>query len=194
MAVFSNNYTDAQLDFVDPANISIVETVNALNTVEVDGAEIELTMIPIAGLVIGLNYTYLDSSTSLQPNPLGGGAVTNFNLVQTPKHAGSLTMDYTFEPFEFGTLIAHVDVTATDKYHYFGVGQAELDAYALVNARIVLADINIGNQGGALDFSLWAKNLLDEEYAFFGIAVNGVGTIRSYGAPRTFGFNLTYEF
>ncbi|MBL4803047.1 MAG: TonB-dependent receptor [Emcibacter sp.] len=194
VALFSTNYTDAQLDFVDPITPTIVETINAADTVEVDGVEIELTVMPISGLIIGLNYTYLDGHMPLQPNPLAGGALESFNIVQTPEHAGSLTVDYTFEPFEFGTLIAHVDVTATDEYHYVGFGSQELDAFALVNARLMLTDIRLGNNAGALRLSVWGKNLTDEEYVFYGFPLSGVGAVRVFGTPRTYGIDLTYEF
>jgi iron complex outermembrane receptor protein len=193
-ALFSSNYTNAQIDIIDPDNPTTVETINASNTVEVDGAEIELTMIPVAGLAIGLNYTYLDGRMPLQPNPLAGGALQVFNLVQTPKHAGSLTVDYTFWPVAFGTLSAHLDVTATDEYHYVGLGAQELDSYALINARLTVADIPLANFGRALRLSLWGKNLTDEEYVTYGVPLTGVGAVKIFGTPRTYGFDVTYQF
>lgn len=193
-ALFSSDYKDAQIDIIDPDNPTIVETINAANTVEVDGAEIELTMIPVTGLVIGLNYTYLDGHMPLQPNPLADGALQAFNLVQTPEHAGSMTVDYTFRPFSFGTLSAHVDVMATDEYNYVGLGSQELDSYALINARLILTDIPLANHGGALQISLWGKNLTDEEYVTYGVPLTGVGAVRIFGTPRTYGFDVTYEF
>ena len=194
VVIFSSNYTDAQIDIADPANPTTVETINAANTVEVDGAEIELTMIPVSGLVIGLNYTYLDGNMPLQPNPLAGGALQAFNLVQTPEHSGSLTVDYSFAPFEFGTLVVHVDVTATDEYHYIGNGSQELDSYVLINAKLILTDIVLGNHAGALRLSVWGKNLTDEEYVIYGVPLAGVGAVRVFGTPRTYGFDMTYEF
>lgn len=67
-ALFSTNYKDAQIDIIDPNNPTTVETINAANLVEIDGAEIELTLIPVSGLVVGLNYTYLDGHMPLEPN------------------------------------------------------------------------------------------------------------------------------
>lgn len=194
VALFSSNYTDAQIDIIDPDNPTTVETINAANLVEVDGAEIELTIIPIPGLVIGFNYTYLDGHMPLQPNPLAGGALQVFNLVQTPEHAGSLTADYTFGTSAFGTLSAHVDIMATDEYHYVGLGDQELGSYALINARLMLTDFPLVNHGGALRLSLWGKNLTDEEYVTYGVPLTGVGAVRVFGTPRTYGFDLTYEF
>lgn len=193
-ALFSSNYSDAQIDVTDPLNPTVVETINAANTVEIDGLEIELTMIPVSGLVMSLNYTYLDGNMPLQPNPLAGGALHAFNLVQTPDHAGSFILDYTFEPFAFGTLTAHLDIMATDEYSYIGDGVQDLDSYALVNARLLMTDISLGNYAGALTMTIWAKNLTDEEYVVYGVPLAGVGAVQVFGTPRTYGFDLTYEF
>ena len=197
-AAFTTNYDGLQIDFSDPDNLIIVETINAANTVEIDGVEIELTVIPVPGLVLGFNYTYLDGDIPLQPNPLADGELTQFALVQTPEHAGSLTLDYTFEPWSFGTLTAHLDVTATDEYAYvaFAPRSQVLDSYALVNARLTLADIPVGNDTSRLSLSVWARNLGDAEYIIFGfpVGVLPIALTQVFGAPRTFGFDATLQF
>ena len=194
VAAFTTDFKGAQLDITDPINPTISEIINASNTVEVDGLEMEFTAVPVPGLVIGINYTYLDGTMPLQPNPLAGGGLQQFNLVQTPEHAGSFTLDYTFAPFEFGTLSAHVDITATDEYAYIGSGTMDLDAYALVNARLNLADISLGSHTGSLNLSLWGKNLTDEEYIVYGVPLTGVGAVQVFGTPRTYGLDFTYRF
>lgn len=193
-ALFSTDITDAQIDFLDPVNVTVLETFNAANTVQVDGAEIEVSMVPLPGLIIGLNYTYLDGSMPLQPNPLAGNALTQFNLPQTPEHAGSVTVDYTFPSSSIGTFMAHVDMTATDKYDYVSFGSQELDSYALINARLSLTDIPLGQNGNNLQVSLWGKNLTDAEYVVFGFPLAGIGATEIYGTPRTYGIDLTYKF
>ncbi|RMB02824.1 TonB-dependent receptor [Eilatimonas milleporae] len=191
VALFATDIKDAQIDFVDPNPIGL-ETINAANTVQIDGAEIELTVAPLPGLVIGLHYTYLDGDMPPQPNPLAGGTLETFNLSQTPEHAGSATVDYTFPPLPFGTLIAHVDMTATDEYHFVpGNMTQDLDSYALFNARLTLTDINIGNS--SLVAALWARNIFDTEYVLYG-APRAAGDLEAYGTPRTYGFDLTYQF
>ncbi|RMB08779.1 TonB-dependent receptor [Eilatimonas milleporae] len=196
VALFATDIKDAQLDFVNPDNLVVLETVNIESTVEVDGTEIELTLAPVPGLVIGLNYTYLDGNIPPQPNPLtGGAAVEFFRLSQTPEHAGSATVDYTFPEFSFGTLIAHVDMTATDEFDYVaGNGTQDLDSFALFNARLTLSEIDLGGSAGALRVSVWCENLFDAIYVPYGFPVPGVGEAVSFGTPRTYGFDLTYQF
>ncbi len=193
-AIFSTDFKGSQLDFTNPLNPTISETINAANLVQVDGLEIEFTMIPLTGLVVGINYTYLDGQMPLQPNPLAGGALQQFNLVQTPRHAGSFTLDYTFIPFSFGILSAHIDVSATDEYAYIGSGTMTLDSYALINGRLILSDVVLSNNAGKLKISLWAKNITDEEYIVYGVPLTGVGAVQVFGAPRTYGLDLTYQF
>ncbi len=192
--LFSTNISNPQIDFVNPINPTILETFNGTETVEIDGLELEMSMVPVPGLVIGLNYTYLDGKMPLQSNPLAGGAPEQFNLAQTPEHAGSLTVDYTFPELPVGTLIAHADMTATDKYHYITSGIQELDSYALINARLTLADIPLGSSKGGVQLSLWAKNLLDSKYVIQGFPLPDVGAAVTYGNPRTYGVDLTYKF
>ena len=75
VAIFATDYKDIHLDFQDPLNALIVETINGANKAEVDGLELDLAMNPIAGLVVSLSYSYLDSFMPLQPNPLDNGAL-----------------------------------------------------------------------------------------------------------------------
>lgn len=197
-ALFATDYKGLQIDFANPINISIIETINAANKVEVDGLEVDLSLVPVPGLVIGLSYTYLDGRIPLQPNPLAGGALEQFALIQTPEHAGSLTIDYTFEPWSLGTLTAHLDVTTTDKYAFVAARSDDefLDAYTLINGRLTLADIAVGSNAGRAKASLWVKNVADTEYVVFGFPLGDppIGVTQAFGTPRTFGFDVTYDF
>lgn len=195
-AIFTTDYDGLQINFSDPLNLTIIETINAVSAVEIDGLEFDLTLLPTSGLVVSASYTYLDASLPLQPNPLAGGALEQFALVQTPKHAGAVNLDYTFEPWSLGTLTAHLDVTSTGKSAFVAASIDERfwGDYTLVNARLTLADIGVGRKKGALRASLWAKNLADEEYIVFGFPIGPAGHTQVFGTPQTFGLDLTYSF
>lgn len=196
VALFATDYEDLQLDFTDPTNPLIVETINALNKAEVDGLEIDLAMSPIAGLVISLSYSYLDSDMPLQPNPLDNGTLKKFFVPLAPKHSGAMTLDYSFAPKDYGQLALHLDVTSTDHYSFLPFGEQRTDAYSLFNARVELGDINIGSGDGSLKASIWAKNLLDEEYIIFAVAVGepAASINQIFGDPRTMGIDIRYQF
>ncbi len=195
VAVFNTDYEDMQLDFTDPNIITLVETLNADKTAEVDGAEVDLTVSPVVGLVVGLSYTYLDGDMPLQPNPLGG-PLRKFFVPLAPQHAGAMTLDYRFKPWHLGTLMAHIDMTSTDHYYYLPFGEQRTDAYTLFNARLTLVDIKLGQNAGTLKASIWGKNLTDEEYIVDAFPVGNppVSVGQAFGDPRTLGVDVTYNF
>lgn len=198
VAVFYTDYDEMHVDFIPPGSLTVLETVNANRTVEVDGFEVDLTLLPLEGLLVNFSYTYLDGDMPLQANPLPGadGALTQFDLLQTPEHAGAVSLDYTFAPFQYFTLSAHLDITSTDQYAYASFNPERFDAYTLVNARLKLTDIKLGKHQGKLKVSAWGKNLTDEEYIIFAAPVSSPIPIvmQSFGDPRTAGIDITYEF
>ena len=106
-------------------------------------------------------------------------------------------MDYVFKPQAYGTLALHVDMTSTDHYSYVPFGEQRTDAYSLLNARLELSDINLGGAGGGhLKASIWAKNLLDEEYVVYAFPVGdpAVSVAQAFGTPRTMGLDISYTF
>lgn len=196
IAVFRADYEDLQLDFSDPVTVGVVETINGENTVEVDGFEIDLTLTPLIGFVIGVGYSYLDGDMPLQPNPIDDGALKEFFVPLAPQHAGSLTLDYSLPPWQIGILSAHLSVTSTDDYSFAPFGEQRTDAYTLLNGRITLSDIGVGNIRGSLKASLWGKNLTDEEYIIdsFPVGDPAVSIGQAFGDPRTLGVDITYQF
>ena len=195
LALFSSDYSDLQLDFSDPTQVGVVETINISKPVDVKGLELELTVSPIASLAMGLSYTYLDSHMPLQASPFDG-SLTQFYVLMAPMHAGAMTLDYQFTPTDYGILSVHLDIMSKDSFSYNPYGEQRLDAYTLINGRVTLADINLGNRSGALRASLWGKNLADEEYIADAFAVGdpAVTIANAYGDPRSFGLEITYEF
>jgi iron complex outermembrane recepter protein len=195
-ALFNNRYADMQFDFIDPNNITVNETQNALKQAEVNGLELDLSVVPIPGLVLALRYAYLDGDIPPQPNPRKSGVIQNFEMTQTPNHAGSMTIDYSFAPWSFATLAAHMDIVSTDHYAMVSTPGAKLDGYTLVNGGLTLSEIQFGHGNGNLSASLWAKNILDEEYAIVGFPAGSLpnSIVQAFGTPRTYGVNLTYDF
>ena len=195
LALFSSDYSDLQLDFTDPFTLGVVETINISKPVDVKGLELELTVSPIASLAMGLSYTYLDSHMPLQASPFDG-SLTQFYVLMAPMHAGAMTLDYQFTPTDYGILSVHLDIMSKDSFSYNPYGEQRLDAYTLINGRVTLADINLGNRSGALRASLWGKNLTDEEYIIDAFAVGdpAVTIANAYGDPRTLGIEFVYDF
>ena len=194
-ALFKTDYDHMFIDIIDPNDFTIGDTINAANTVTVEGAEIDLAIAPIRGLIIGLSYTYLDGDIPPQPNPLNANALEDFLLTQTPEHSGALTLDYELPRFSFGTLTGHINIVSSSDYnHWPSGGPGHLDGYYLINARIELKDISLYGDYGRLSFSLWGKNIADEEYVISSFNFEGGGIIHAFGDPRTIGIEMKYEY
>lgn len=106
----------------------------------------------------------------------------------------------TAPPTSTGTFAAHLDVYWQDLVTFIPNNQtpgAQADegwAYALLNGRVSYDGIPL--QKGSLDIAVYSRNILDRKYRTYGIDFGpGLGFAgNSYGDPRTFGLQLTYNF
>jgi iron complex outermembrane recepter protein len=196
-ALFRSEWDKMQFDFVAPTLVDInnTETLNAENPVRVEGAELDIAVIPTEGLTLGLSYTYLHSRMPLQPNALQGGKLEQFQITQTPRHAGALTADYTFAAQKVGTPTVHLDATSNSGYAHNAHDTQRQDAYTLLNARIALSDISFSDMG-KFQIAIWGKNLTDESYANFGFPLSDppIAIVQSFGEPRTYGVDLSLRY
>jgi len=69
---------------------------------------------------------------------------------------------------------------------------SQIEAYDLINARISLSDIPVG-EDRSLQVAAWVKNLTDEEYRVNTIPF-GLWATSYFGDPRTYGVDLSYHF
>jgi iron complex outermembrane recepter protein len=196
VALFKTNYDDMFIDVFDPLDLTINDTINAENTVKVDGAEIETTWQVTKNLTTLFSYTYLDGDFPLQPNSLSPtNELEQFNITQTPKHSGSLVLDYQFPQTGIGQFGLHTEIVSRSLYHHYpSGGVARPDGYTLFNAKLELSSIPITQDNGNLRLGIWGKNITDEEYTISSFHFEGFSTIQAFGEPRTYGVDINYEF
>lgn len=190
-AVYTMDWTDKQLDFANPLNPSITSTVNA-GKADIDGVELEFSVLPTESLTLSLSYAYMDTKLPPQPNPFLAGALDDFALPQSPEHSAVLAIDYESRPLPFGVVTAHFDVSSSSKFATTA-NDSYNDSYTIMNARLTLQEISVGEGKGEFKLSLWGKNINDEEYEVYGFDVIG-GNTRAYGLPRTYGVDIVYEY
>jgi len=165
------------------------------------GVEFELTVVPVDGLTVDLTYGYLDAEfdeyEALNPDTNQLEDVSDFMSVpQAPENTGALGMQYDFEPFGFGQLSARIDVSYKDEmvFHPYQNLYDSADDRTLVDARLSLNEIPLGENMGTLRISAWGKNLTDEEYRSWGIDFGALGFAGdTYGDPLSYGLDLVYE-
>ena len=192
IAAFTTEYDGMFIDVFHPTDFTIADTINAQNPVDVTGFELESVIRPTNNLSLALSYTYLDGEIDPQINPLSELEET-FLLTQTPRHAGSISIDYEFPPLALGTFTGHIDiVSSTQQHHWPSGGIAHPDGYTLYNARLSLINIPVVGKSNIV-VSLWGKNLTDEEYIVSSFNFEATAKIHAFGDPRTVGIELKYN-
>lgn len=189
-AAFWSTYSDRQIDFSNPADITDSRTINAANDIDIYGFELDVRAVIVEGLTADLSYVYMGANNPLQPDTVfGNGAPTRFELQQLPRHAGSLSLDYAFPPLPIGDLDAHLDIVSADQSYYSPRNDYTEDSdYTMANARLSLSNIQLDNYG-SLKVSAWVRNLTDTEYVVFA-AESGA----AFNAPRMTGVEVTYTY
>lgn len=197
---------------------SVIETVNGAATTRVInageaerwGGELEILVAPIEDLIVGLNYTYIHGDYDEYPDVCGpAGCLPGIDFAersQSPDNQINFTADYVFARTSLGELTGFVGVNWQDVWYENSIwtevaasGQPiihpflGMDERTVVNARLSLEQIEVG--GGVMRVSLWGENLTDDDYSVSGINFGGLAIItESYGAPRTWGVELAYEY
>jgi iron complex outermembrane receptor protein len=174
---FDADYRDIQVNIVtlDPVLHSLVTVTENLGRATYQGIETDLAFVPVDGLTLTANYSYLNagSESSLTPLPFAPHAQYN------------LGADYRFGAVGPGVLTGIVGWSWIGRESAGGV---TIPGYGLINARLTLGEILVGD--GKLSVSLWSKNLADRRYLYVN---SGAGAI-AFGEPRAFGANLTFAY
>ncbi len=184
-AVFYNDNDNLQsTDFVD----GVRQTINTGKSSQ-SGIEIDAMYIPIDGLMIDANYGYIHSDVDNYVDPTNGEVKPRY--VTTPHNTGSLGVQYDYG-INLGLLSARLDATYSDRQGFStSDNRVEADARTLLNGRLAISEVALAS--GDLAIALWGKNLADEEYIEHGTNF-GYYIGYTWGTPRTYGMDVTYNF
>lgn len=189
-AVFFNDTKDEQLSAFDFATFTArIENADT----ETYGGELEVTALPMEGLILRGSIGYLETEiTDADPatGALVGGDVPNASDV-----TASVSADYSFTADALG-LPGEISFGA--EYQYVGEREADigntktLESYGLVNLRARYVE-------GSFEAYLFAENVTDEDYAItafpFGTSPGGTPVFTgSAGQPRLFGGGVKLRF
>jgi iron complex outermembrane recepter protein len=210
VAVFYNDYTDFQARVsglaTDPGTGLPSPELTVLNAgeLEIYGAELELSYLPVDALLLDLQVGYLDA----EYKEFDDVRFTNFGgsrAFQTPAFSpewtGRLGATYTLDLGNSGSLRFAGSTRFRSKMalaidNTFTNTDTEIDGlfqddYWLYDASVLWSDAD-----GGFSVGLYGKNLSDEVYRTDGQEFSAVGSIRTvyYGAPRTFSIVATLRF
>lgn len=223
IAAYAGTYKNIQLDFsaqyqqiingvLLQTTRTTTETTNAPGTGHLKGIEAELTVSPASGLTLMASYAYnkVTIPKTVNPFPQANGAFVTVPItiypVYTPEHAATAAIDYEarLEGFKLQT---HLDgnydsgfyVNYTDPGFNTATGQVTAfqpkgDPAFVVNGRIALADIAMGDGSAKLTVSAWVRNLFDEQHLFYKAFSVLVGTTGFFNDTRTFGGEVNVKF
>ena len=211
-------------------NFNNLVTINAPGITKIRGIEADITLKPFAGLTLtgGYAYTYTKippiSITASVNTPTGCvtgavGCVTSsttvpqdFFIVFTPRNAASGAIDYSIPISDGGAdLKFHIDANYAQATQAFDQFATKADSSFIVNGRVALVDIPVGDGGQKFTVGLWGRNLFNYQYVFrrdpsnslpgspttsvtTGSVNNILGDYGNYNAPRTFGVEASVKF
>ncbi|GAB3115266.1 TonB-dependent receptor [Aestuariicella hydrocarbonica] len=219
VAIYFQDYEDIQntVSFFQ-GNSLVTRTENA-SKAQISGLEVELTAVPTDRLTLTLAYSYVDAQFKEREDLINGVQVdtSNNDFSYVPPQTLTASATYTLpvnEALGEMTLMASVywqdDMSTHPKAKQFGIMPSrtgglwsaedvefatkfsEWDDYAVWNARFDWRSI----MGSGFDFAAYVNNAADEEYVLGGLNVldsGGYGAYH-YGAPRTVGASLHYNF
>ncbi|HVJ36964.1 MAG TPA: TonB-dependent receptor, partial [Stenotrophomonas sp.] len=173
LALFDSKIEHKQVDFTLPFDPNSGETrttmvtTNALSDGKSRGAELEFSIMPVDNLTFSFNHAYTDIDAITAIDPFGAGVQVTVQPLLAPKNASSLAIDYWLPFANASALKFHVDGNWSDGFYTSEYDQTLTDSSFVVNARIALVDVPLDANGSTMEFSLWSRNLLDEEHLFY---------------------------
>ncbi|MFO1496167.1 MAG: TonB-dependent receptor [Lysobacterales bacterium] len=203
-AVFDNDYRDYQADVYIPEALGI--GVQNAARAHARGLELEVDALLGEAFEYTLSYGYLDFQFDRYLTPDVNDLNQNGNRSEiidvadrrvvpyNPRHTLSSGLQYRRE-LPFATLRARLDYQFRGS-HVFAADPATAlrsPAYGLWNARLSLADIELGD-GKVLGIDLWGRNLLNREYLVSGLVfASGLSrgmAVATFGDPRSVGLDV----
>jgi iron complex outermembrane recepter protein len=200
---FLSEYTNQVVPIIPPTQGGFASLQENAGSSEFWGFELEAVALPLRGVEATLNYAYLNTRY-LKWMQNGVNLANQRDVAYAPDNTIMAGLTYAAPPTSAGVFSAHVDgswvdstVTGPLRPVVNGITVPQISVlgnYALFNARLQFVDIPL--QKGSLDISAYCHNLADRQYRQFGIDLgNQLGwMVSTYGAPRTFGLQLTYHF
>jgi iron complex outermembrane receptor protein len=197
-AIFTSDYTDMQLTYRGPAPAGVAPFVTNAGETSIDGAELELTWVPMADLNIEASVGYLDATIDQLDNipaaVLPPGLVEGNLLPFAPEWQGHVGLSYAFHAGSLD-ITPRIDASYQDATYFDATNTleiAQLDAVTVLNASVFL-----GPEDGPWRVTLGVNNATDEVYQIAGNSslTTGSGYAETaYARPREFFASIKFDF
>lgn len=213
----------SEVQFTATGNFNNLVTINAPGITKIRGIEADLIVNPIENLTLTASYAYtytrvppveiVTSVASGNPPVINTTRVMqDFFIVFTPRNAASGAIDYAIPFGSNETAVRfHLDAAYSQATQTIDQFAAKAEASFIVNGRLSLTEIKMGDGGQKLNISLWGRNIFDNQFVLrrdvtnslpgppttsvsVGSVSNVLGDYGNFNAPRTFGIEGTVRF
>lgn len=176
-AVYYTDYTNLQV--VNQEGITPI-TVNA-GKAEIKGAELDLQALVSENLIITAGLAYTDAKYVEITDPFATINVDS-KFANTPKWSSTLSLDYTVDLSNDGTLALHGDWNFNSKIYNNAENTPELTQPSV---HLLNATATYSHPGDQWSLVAGVRNITDERYLISGFDQPGVGfTEGTYARPR----------
>ncbi|MFK8048416.1 MAG: TonB-dependent receptor [Halioglobus sp.] len=191
-AVFYMDYQDKQEEIGLASDGATGQRISVFNAADatMQGLELEVQAIVSEGLTISANMGYLDTEYDEFTFNDGFGIVDNSGLEfrRAPEFTGSVNATYEWD-------IGEGQAWVRGSYRFLGEHFIEQTNRAeLENDDQTLIDLSVNYAVNGLTFSLFGRNLTEEDGWAHGLNVSGLWAYASARAPRTWGAEVSFEF
>lgn len=191
-ALFFMDYEDKQEEIGLPSEGGTGQRISVFNaaTATMQGLELEMQALITEGLTIGANFGYLDSEYDDFTFNDGFGIVDNSGLEfrRAPEFTGAINATYEWDVAN-GQAWIRGAYRVIDELFTEQTNRAEL-----ANDVQNYLDLSVNYTVNGATFSLFGRNLTDEDALAHGLNVSGLWSYAAPVAPRTWGLEVVYNF
>lgn len=192
-AIFYMDYQDKQEEIGQTSDGPTGQSIVVFNAADatMQGLELELQALVTDNLSMSANLGYLDSEYDefTYPDP-SGGIVDNSGLEfrRAPEWTGALNATYEWQ-------MGNGDAWIRGSYRFLGEHFIEQsNRPELENDDQHIVDLSANYSINGLTFSVFGRNLTEEDGWAHGLNVSGLWAYASARAPRTWGAEVVYNF
>lgn len=181
LAAYLSKWKDVQVDY---SGSDFLAHVDNAGDIEIRGIEGDFVIRPTRRLEFSGSYAYTDAKPDgtfqVKIAPPAGGV--NVKIPFAPRNKFNLAGSYTLPLSGGAELALRVDYSWTDSQLDNAASTTMQPGYGLVNARMTLSNIALGERAGALSASVWVNNLTDKQYQIYNLSGSAVfGEARAAG-------------
>jgi iron complex outermembrane receptor protein len=186
-SVFFMDYTDLQVQRTD--GTCLCNVISNAGAAEIKGVESEFQIAPMRGLRVSLGGSILDAKYTDFVDPVTKISYNDNFMQRTPKYQLSASAEYTTAAFGLEDALHFKLAYKKQGKMFWAPDTVQYEKpYGLLDGRISLSP---ADKPWAV--SVWGRNLTDKVYRTNIIDILG-DAVSSFGAPRTFGVELSTKF